>query len=63
MLAFYMVLKGCEILQIALASTNESRRGLILFGALVLVACIFASIGFISMQEEQAVSIGNMPGL
>ena len=57
MLAFYLVLKGCEILQIALASNRKTREGIILFGAIVLVACIVAAISFVNMQDTQAASL------
>ena len=57
LLAFYLVVKGCEILQIALASNREKRMGVILFGAIVLVACIVAGIGFVFLQDQQAISM------
>ena len=57
MLAFYMVLKGVEILQIALASGREKRRGMIALGALTLVACVVAAVAFVVMQDEQAASL------
>ena len=37
LLAFYLVVKGCEILQIALASNREKRMGIILFGAISIL--------------------------
>ncbi|PZT99867.1 MAG: hypothetical protein DI624_04125 [Brevundimonas sp.] len=54
MMAFYLVLKGVEILQIGLASNRSSRKGLIVLGALTLFACVFAAIGFVGMQDNQA---------
>ena len=57
LLAFYLVIKGVEILQIALASNREKRSGIILFGVLVLIACIVAAAGFVSMQDKQATSL------
>ncbi|NIK44484.1 hypothetical protein [Xanthomonas arboricola] len=57
MLAFYMVLKGIEILQIALASNKEKRGGIIAIGSLTLVGCILAAAAFVFMQDEQASSI------
>lgn len=57
MLAFYMVLKGIEILQIALASSKDKRGGIIAIGALTLAACIVAAIAFVAMQDEQAGSL------
>ncbi|MGD0201661.1 MAG: hypothetical protein ABSD27_12995 [Bryobacteraceae bacterium] len=58
LLAFYLVVKGCEILQIALASNRDGRGGIILFGVIVLVACVVAAFGFAVMQDNQAVSLG-----
>lgn len=57
MLAFYMVLKGIEILQIALASNREARGGIITLGVLTLVGCIIAAIAFATFQDEQAASL------
>ena len=63
-LAFYLVVKGFEVLQIALASPRPDRVGIILLGFLVLGACVVAAIGFVAMQESQAASAGshNLPG-
>lgn len=57
MLAFYLVLKGIEILQIALASNRPKRAGIITLGALTLVACIIAAVCFAGLQDQQAQSI------
>lgn len=57
LLAFYLVMKGVEILQIGLASPRESRRGLIAIGALSLAACIAAGAFFVKLQDEQAMSL------
>lgn len=57
LLAFYLVIKGFEILQIALASNREKRGGIITLGVLVLIACIFAASGFVYLQDEQAQSL------
>ncbi len=54
LLAFYLVVKGLEILQIALASNRESRGGIITFGVLVLLACIVAAFTFVGMQDQMA---------
>lgn len=59
LLSFYLVIKGVEILQIALASSRQNRNGLIWLGFLVLLACIVAAAGFSTMQDHQAASIGN----
>ena len=58
LLAFYLVIKGLEFIQIALASNRESRKGILIFGFFVLVACILAAIGFIYLQDQQAMSLG-----
>lgn len=57
LLAFYLVVKGVEILQIALASNRESRTGMISLGVLMVLACIVAAGGFVSMQDRQAESM------
>lgn len=59
LLSFYLVIKGVEILQIALASSREKRRPLIILGSLTLIACIFAGFGFSAMQDKQAESLQN----
>lgn len=60
MLAFYLVIKGIEVLQIALASTRERRDGIITIGVLTLAACILAAFFFVAMQEEQAKAMNQM---
>lgn len=57
LLSFYLVIKGIEILQIGLASSRPSRKGVVVFGSFVLLACIFAGIGFSTMQDKQAESM------
>ncbi len=57
LLAFYLVIKGIEILQIALASSRDKRGGIIALGALTLIACIIAAFAFVTMQDQQAQSI------
>lgn len=57
MLAFYMVLKGIEILQIALSSNKEKRAGIISLGVLTLIACIIAAVVFVGWQDGQAASV------
>lgn len=44
LIAIYLILKGIEILQIALASNREKRRGIISFGLIVLLACTVISV-------------------
>jgi uncharacterized membrane protein HdeD (DUF308 family) len=59
MFAFYLVVKGVEILQIALASNRERRGGIITIGVLTLILCIVAAGGFVTMQDRQAKSVGS----
>lgn len=59
LLAFYLVLKGVEILQIALASNRPARGGIVLFGAFVLAASVLAAAAFVGMQDQQAQSVGS----
>lgn len=64
MFAFYLVLKGVEILQIAAASGRENRGGIILWGVIVLLACCVAAVVFIGWQENMARSVSaGMRGL
>ena len=57
LLTFYLVVKGIEVLQIALASNREKRGGIIVLGVLTLVACILAAGSFSYMQDIQARSM------
>jgi hypothetical protein len=57
LLSFYLVLKGAEILQIALASSRERRTGIIAFGGACLVASILAAFTFVGLQDSQAMSV------
>jgi hypothetical protein len=59
LLSFYLVVKGVEILQIALASNRAKRGRLILFGSLTLLACVLAAFGFVVMQDHQAMALSN----
>ena len=63
LLAFYVVIKGIEILQIALASPRQDRSWIIFLGVLVLGACIITAFVFVAMQDHQASSVGshNLP--
>jgi len=64
LLAFYLVMKGVEILQIALASAREKRSAMIALGVLCIVACVIAAIAFVVMQDNMAQSVSsNMHGL
>jgi uncharacterized membrane protein len=57
LLAFYLVVKGLEILQIALASNRQNRAGIIVIGILAVIVCTIAAVGFVAMQDEQAQSM------
>lgn len=59
LLSFYLVIKGVEVLQIALASSREKRGAMIAIGAIVLAACLIAATAFVAMQELQAASVGH----
>jgi len=54
LLSFYLIIKGIEVLQIGLASNNENKTGIIVFGSLVLIVCIIAAAFFVNMQDQQA---------
>jgi type VI protein secretion system component VasK len=62
LLAFYVVIKGIEILQIALASPRQDRSWIIVLGVLVLGACIITAFVFVAMQDYQASKLLNISG-
>lgn len=62
LLAFYLVVKGVEILQIALASNRQDRNWIVAIGFLALLACIVAAGAFVVMQDEQARSLSRTMG-
>ena len=57
LLAFYVVIKGIEILQIALASPRQDRSWIIVLGVLVLGACIITAFVFVAMQDHRGIGI------
>ena len=57
LLAYYLVIKGIEVLQIALASNRDKRGAMITIGALTLIACVIAAVAFVTMQDQQAQSL------
>lgn len=62
LLSFYLVVKGIEVLQIALAS-NKERKGLInAIGLLTLIACICGALFFVSTQDDMAQSVSSRMG-
>jgi hypothetical protein len=62
LLCLYPVVKGVEVLQIALASTRPKRGGIIAMGAVTLVVCIAAAIVFAVLQTDQAESLSHSAG-
>jgi len=64
LLGVYLIMKGAEILQIALASPRENRTGIIAFGIICLLVSIGAALTFITLQDQQASSVSSsMPTL
>jgi hypothetical protein len=59
LLSFYLVIKGVEILQIGLASNRPNRTGIVVFGAVVVVACIIAAFAFSAAQDRQAMAMSS----
>jgi hypothetical protein len=59
LLAFYLVLKGVEILQIALASPRENRSTILLIGWLALIGSVVVAFSIVALQEGQASSVGS----
>jgi hypothetical protein len=59
LLCFYLVIKGIEVLQIALASSRDRRGPMITLGALTLIACVGASYVVVTMQDSQDSSLSN----
>jgi uncharacterized membrane protein HdeD (DUF308 family) len=58
LLAVYLIVKGIEVLQIALASSREQGRSAIVgIGVITLVGCVLAAGYFVTMQDEQAKSM------
>ena len=57
LLAFYLVMKGVEIFQIGLASSREGRGALTIIGVVSIIACVLAAVLFVTMQDNQAMSM------
>lgn len=57
LIAAHLVVKGFEVLQIALASSREKREGIILIGILVLGGCAWGAFTLCSWQDHQAASL------
>lgn len=58
----YLIVKGIEVLQIGIASNRESRKLPIVIGVATLALCVAGAVLLIQAQDEQAASIGSMPG-
>lgn len=58
-LCFYLLVKGVEVLQIALASGRDRRTAMLVIGGLTLAACTIAAGAFVSMQDNQAMSLSS----
>jgi hypothetical protein len=54
LLCVYLIFKGFEILQIALASPREDKAGIIIIGVLAVVIAFAASSYFVKMIDAQA---------
>lgn len=59
LLCVYLVVKGVEVLQIALASSRPKRAGIIALGAVTLIVCILAAGLFAWLQTDQAQSVSS----
>lgn len=57
LLAFYLIIKGVEVLQIGMASTRENRSVLLIVGWVTLAACVVAAGYFVVAQDDQALSL------
>lgn len=61
LLALYLVMKGIEIFQIALASNSPDRKVALIIGVISIAVCLIAGFIFVTMQDEQAKSVGTPP--
>jgi hypothetical protein len=61
LLCVYLVFKGFEVLQIALASNREDRAGIIVIGVIAVAIAIAASFYFVKMIDGQAAAVSNRP--
>ena len=57
LLSFYLVIKGLQVLMMALASARENRTGLVLFGMITLAVCVGGAVMFTTIQDRQAQSL------
>ena len=59
LLCVYLIFKGFEILQIALASAREHKSGIIVIGVLAVLIAFAASSYFTKMIDAQAAAVSN----
>lgn len=57
LLAFYLVVKGVEIFQIAWSSNREKRGPQMILGVVMIIICIAGAGLFVMMQDEQATGL------
>jgi hypothetical protein len=57
LLGVYLIVKGIEVLQIALCSGRERREAVIGIGVLTLVGCVIAAGYFVFIQDQQAAAM------
>jgi len=62
LLCVYLVFKGVEILQIALASSRENRVLMIVLGVFALVIALAAGSYFTKMIDAQAAAVSSRTG-
>jgi hypothetical protein len=59
LLCVYLVFKGFEILQIALASTRTDRTLLLAIGVIAIGVSVVVAQLFVKMIDAQAAAVGN----
>jgi NADH:ubiquinone oxidoreductase subunit K len=59
LLCLYLIFKGFEIFQIAIASPKENNRGSIMLGVVMIIVSIIAAVGFAYWITDFAESIHN----
>jgi uncharacterized membrane protein len=62
LLCVYLVFKGFEILQVALASSKEDRGAIILIGILAVAVAFLAALYFVHAIDAQAAAVGTHSG-
>jgi len=64
LLAFYLALKGYEILVMSLASSRSggARGVLIAMGVAALIVCVLAAFVFVDMQDRHVATLSDIGG-